>query len=85
MGGGGNTLSVLIGLKKKIINFLHQNSVHLERCSPPGDSFVRFTKISLMQRLRVFEDGSFFTIEAAETLCMVCLPPEEHISRKKFR
>ena len=25
----------------------------------------------------------FLTIEAAETLCMVCLPPEEHIFRKK--
>ena len=24
------------------------------------------------------------TIEAAETLCMVCLPPEEHIFRRKF-
>ena len=24
------------------------------------------------------------TIEAAETLCMVCLPPEEHIFRKKY-
>ena len=26
----------------------------------------------------------FMTIEAAETLCMVCLPPEEHIFRKKI-
>ena len=24
------------------------------------------------------------TIEAAETLCMICLPPEEHIFRKKY-
>ena len=24
------------------------------------------------------------TIEAAETLCMVCLPPEEHIFRKNI-
>ena len=24
------------------------------------------------------------TIEAAETLCMVCLPPETHIFRKKY-
>ena len=29
--------------------------------------------------LRMFEDGSFDN-EAAETLCIVCLPPEEHIS-----
>ena len=26
----------------------------------------------------------FLTIEADETLCMVCLPPEEHIFRKKY-
>ena len=26
----------------------------------------------------------FFTIEAAGTLCMICLPPEEHIFRKKY-
>ena len=26
----------------------------------------------------------FLTIEAAETLCMVCLPPEEHIFRKTY-
>ena len=24
------------------------------------------------------------TIEAAETLCVICLPPEEHIFRKKY-
>ena len=30
--------------------------------------------------LRIFEDGSFLTMKAAETLCTVCLPPEEHIS-----
>ena len=24
------------------------------------------------------------TVEAAETLCMVCLPPEEHMFRKKY-
>ena len=32
----------------------------------------------------MFEDGSFLTIEAAETLCMVCLSPKEHIFRKKY-
>ena len=26
----------------------------------------------------------FLTIEAAETLCMVCLPPEEHIFIKNY-
>ena len=26
----------------------------------------------------------FLTVEAPETLCMVCLPPEEHIFRKKY-
>ena len=26
----------------------------------------------------------FLTIEAAETLCMVCLPPDEDIFRKKY-
>ena len=26
----------------------------------------------------------FLTIEAAETWCKVCLPPEEHIFRKKY-
>ena len=35
------------------------------------------------QTSMMFEDGSFFRIEAAEILCMVCLPQEEHIFRKK--
>ena len=26
----------------------------------------------------------FLTLEAAESLCMVCLPPAEHIFRKKY-
>ena len=26
----------------------------------------------------------FLTVEAAETLCMVCVPTEEHIFRKKY-
>ena len=26
----------------------------------------------------------FLTMKAAETLCVVCLPPEEHISWKKY-
>ena len=32
----------------------------------------------------MFEDRRFLTIEAAETLCMLCLPPEKHILRKKY-
>ena len=35
----------------------------------------------------VFKDflgRQFLTIEAAETLCTVCIPPEEHIFRKKY-
>ena len=28
--------------------------------------------------------GQFVTIEAAETLCMVFVPPEEHIFREKI-
>ena len=26
----------------------------------------------------------FLTIEAAETLCMACVPPEQHVFRKKY-
>ena len=26
----------------------------------------------------------FLTIEAAETLCMACVPQKEHISKKKY-
>ena len=33
------------------------------------------------ESLQLKDDGGwqFLTIEAAETLCMVCLPPDEHI------
>ena len=33
----------------------------------------------------MFEDGSFLTMKAAETLCMVFALPEEHIFRKQYR
>ena len=35
-------------------------------------------------RLKDVRGWQFLTIEAAQTLCMICLPPEEHIFRKKY-
>ena len=35
----------------------------------------KLTEIILFKDVRGWQ---FFTIEAAETLCMVCVPPEEH-------
>ena len=34
--------------------------------------------------LKDFRGWHFLTIEAAQTLCMVCLPPEEHIISEKI-
>ena len=36
--------------------------------------------LQFFKDLRMFVDGSFLTMKAAETLCIVCLPPEKHIS-----
>ena len=35
-------------------------------------------------RIENRETRQFLTIEAAETLCVVCLQPEEHVFRKKI-
>ena len=34
--------------------------------------------------LKDVREWQFLTIEAAETLCMVCLPPEEHILERNI-
>ena len=39
------------------------------------------TSVSYLKDVRGWQ---FLTIEAAETLCMVCLPPKEHIFRKNI-
>ena len=42
---------------------------------------LMFVLKSLLKDVRGWQ---FLTIEAVETLCMVCLPPEEHIFRTKY-
>ena len=40
--------------------------------------------LSFVLALKMFETiWQFLTLEAAETLCAVCVPPEEHILEKK--
>ena len=44
---------------------------------------LRVMSYDLSYELRVFKDvrgWQFLTMKAAETLCIVCLPPEKHIS-----
>ena len=36
-----------------------------------------------MNDIKDVRGWQFLTTEAAETLCMVCLPPEEHISSEE--
>ena len=48
---------------------------------------ILFSPLIPTSRYSSFKDirgWQFLTIETAETLCMVCLPPEEHIFRKKY-
>ena len=41
--------------------------------------------LSVVLALKMFETiRQFLTLEAAETLCAVCVPPEEHILEKKY-
>ena len=53
------------------------------------DSSISFSRVIIIQYFKtaLFKDvrgWQFLTIEAAETLCMVCVPPEEHIFGKKY-
>ena len=48
---------------------------------------MHFERTKLVLQKIMFKDvrgWQFLTIEAAETLCMVCVPPEEHILRKNI-
>ena len=38
------------------------------------------TMLQNIQRMELFLRWQFLTMKAAETLCIVCLPPEKHIS-----
>ena len=41
---------------------------------------IKNVKIVIIQAFKDVRGWQFLTIKAAETLCIVCLPPEEHIS-----
>ena len=47
-------------------------------------NFLFLARTSIRISLKDVRGWQFLTIEAAETLCMVCLPPEEHIFRKSI-
>ena len=42
------------------------------------------TCLSTIEGFKDVLGWQFLTMKAAETLCIVCLPLEKHISRKKF-
>ena len=41
-------------------------------------------QIGISLAIKDVRGWQFLTIEAAETLCMICLPPEEQFSEKKI-
>ena len=60
--------------------FTHKRKVRTRR----DGHCLLFLEHGFLHDFKDVRGWQFLTMEAAETLYMVCLPPEEHIFRKKY-